>query len=173
MRTYNIDKGKHRAPFHLPKIALSRTGCARFRVRFSDGCLVMPDGVDRYDFSKAVGLGVGDHHIESIRLGWRSNGEEIELSAYYYVDGCRHSDVKGELMLGTVKASEWVDVVVAIRKDTMFISAGKHFVRVARGEKHSMWPILYLLHPFFGGDQPSQADCTIEVDIIRFGGRTA
>lgn len=139
----------------------------RFRIRFGAGCLVTPTGTDAFDVNKGVGLGVGNHRWESMRLGWRSNGSRIELSAYYYVDGVRHSDNVGELVLGSYAPDQWIEGTIAIRKGSLCVVAGGRIVRVQRG-KPNWLPVVYLCHPFYGGDQPAPAECVVDVEVLSF-----
>jgi len=172
METYTIRKGRHDAEgVRWPQIKFGHQGTLRFRIRFGKGCLVACPGVDRYDFNKATGLGLGDHRRESARLGWRGTGTHIELAGFFHVDGKFLPDLRGEMLLGAVKADEWVEVEITATATHLSVrcidlaDVERPGVQAKRGDRHWL-PVTYLTNPFFGGNQTAQADCVIDVELL-------
>ena len=170
MRSYTILKGQHGAKgVKLPMLRLGGTASLKFRIKFSTGCCKAVDGVDRYDFSKASGIGVGDHRVESVRLGWRGTGKTVELAGFFHVDSAFVPDIRGEKLLGSVRAGEWVEVSVAVRKESLFISCLGKALRVPRGKERALLPICYLTNLWYGGNRPAPTDCQVDVELLHFG----
>ena len=60
----------------------------RYRVNFLEGCCSFPSQCPE-SWNKLFGLSYGHHHRNSIRIGWRGTGEEVEIAAYVYERGVR------------------------------------------------------------------------------------
>lgn len=89
-------------------------------VTFDASCLYEPLDSE-HDYNKLFGWSFGFHHRNSVRVGWRSQGNQIELILYVYEDGKRcDTDIPGILCdigkkyrvtLRRIKDEYWLSVV--------------------------------------------------------------
>lgn len=135
------------------------------RVYFSSSCLYRLN--ENYDqINKLFGFSEGYHHWNSARIGWRcTDGANIELLAYCYVDGVRISKT-----LLTCKPDTWVFCNIQNQDSKYIFKAfnSKDKLRTAVVEKNSKWSFyslfklfIYNLYPYFGGKIPAPRDMGI------------
>jgi hypothetical protein len=167
--TFRIKKGRHRArPLYWLRwwpLLWNPYQVAR-RVTFSFSCKYTLEGDDQYDTNKLFGIAYGGVHRESARFGWRYDPDRYKfvLSAYCYVKGQR-------------TITDLCEVVANHAYDCWIIPAGGRYIfEVCRTDGLQLalkdFPyshkrkIAFLLGLFFGGNQPSPHDMTIQLKKI-------
>lgn len=135
-----------------------------FDIMFDESCLYTNDDSE-HDWNKAFGWSNSllpyywkegkkwqtGHHKNSVRLGWRSDGKQIELAMYTYQNGKR---VIKPIMF--VPVNSWIRVGMFIRTDEF----GIRLVMTVKSQNASIhqmdltdykigWG--YRLYPYFGG----------------------
>ena len=91
---YTIKQGKHYAsPRCLFCLPTTLVGISKV-VTFEQDCFYNPAvlATDAKDINKLFGFSYGLFNTDSLRVGWRSTGTEIELIAYLHVDGKRYQE---------------------------------------------------------------------------------
>lgn len=155
---FKITAGNHyTSTFQWPftfKKTVSKT------VRFSPSCATYVSD----DINKLFGLSDGlDIHQNSVRIGWRGEGDKISLWSYVYSNGERIME-----RLVDVRPDEVVMAIVGIslsgRKYWISFLTESDAVRHRVKRKSKWWGPRVLLRPYFGGDSPAPVD--IEIDLI-------
>ena len=130
-------------------------------VRFDPSCSYELPGPDNFDVNKLVGHSIGwNHHQESVRFGWRSSQDKIELSAYAYIEGQRHIETMCQVPLNME-----VDLFILVEQ------AHYRFIVFRDGLLHAELELKkerrfqpgYRLWPYFGGDRPAPHKIRIEL----------
>lgn len=115
------------------------------------------------DINKLYGVAdCGTHHHEnSARFGWRWNGENIEIFAYYYVNKVRNS-----VKLGNATIGQENRYVLSIEGNQYVFQFNEKVTKVNR---HCDIPEFdgYLLYPYFGGDETAPHDISIHLSILK------
>lgn len=155
---YEIKKGEHssqRPGMGKRLISLTDGRHLHFRARFTNSCLYTPENDDinkLYGFTDAN----SSVHQNSIRIGWRHNGNgQIEIFAYWYKDGVRGIEKLGSTTSGIEDEYE------------LWARNGWYYFRFNQTEfstertKDSEKGIRVRLFPYFGGDLPSPDDMLI------------
>jgi len=149
LKKYTIKKGSHYSGFHLSPFY--DKNIAKYEVVFSKSCIYDLQNQDQYDVNKLFGLSYGYHHIDSVRFGWRADGDKIEISAYCYRDGERlikemcHIDIDKPYLFEIKNIGSYYELEL---KDE---SSG--FFSYARIAKPAIIKLGYRLFPYFGGNQ--------------------
>lgn len=160
---FTIKEGKHYSDKWAHKLlrAVNLSRKVEYLVNFDRRCLYTVDGVDRFDINKLFGFSIGlNHHGNSARFGWRSNGEEIIISAYVYREG-----VVETVVVGSVSPGERFKASIEV------IGRKYRFTAVGPGQISSIsefnagtcfYPGLSLW-PYFGGSRTAPHDMSIEL----------
>ena len=166
---FTIAKGKHSALIefcpHFGITEMERT------VIFSDSCLYV-DKSGENDWNKVFGFSYGNHHKNSIRVGWRcSKPNKLSLGLYYYINGKRNHFAVKEIKTNTpytvkLKVTQ-SDISIAVSKfnePTQIIYA-KYKVEPKFGTMFTKltpkWG--YYLYPYFGGQEKAPYDMKIRI----------
>ena len=138
-KVYKISK--HYSSHGITSVGNYLTGSAIF----TESCSYDDSGYDQVN--KLVGISIGKFspHENSLRIGWRclNASGNIELLAYYYIDGERFEDI-----ICSVKTNEAFDYTLSV-KDGYSITINSHQWSDINNvvSKKSNW----LLYPYFGG----------------------
>lgn len=100
---HTIKKGKHDAK-ELAFGIHTGTRSEVWEVEFNNTNLYEPLDQE-HDWNKLCGWSYGMHHKNSIRAGWRSAGEKIELCLYLYENGERYTSSKTIIIPTDFKAT--------------------------------------------------------------------
>jgi hypothetical protein len=127
---------------------------------FHDSCFYLEASDDKYDINKLVGLSAYFfHHIESVRIGFRTNTKDItlmDLFLYAYDDKTRMKEV----FICSVAATEWFSFKVEIRPESFVATVNGIERQVARTRANTS-EVKYLLFPYYGGNQKAKQDMRI------------
>jgi hypothetical protein len=166
MKTYHIPAGHHYAP-HLPRFYFGKNNFT-IHFCFDKGCEYKIQGEDSADINKLFGVSFGQHHKNSIRIGWNSVGDgNINLYYYAYNNGNRSYS-----FIGTCKM--YVEQTIKIELDfkrnvvqiTNSVTGSEKSVRTK--EIVFIYPNLkvgYYLYPYFGGNRTAPHDMYIDLKI--------
>ncbi len=162
--TYKIKCGEHYSR-HWPKIHLGETNLI-FRFKFGLGCwfpLVVPDDHAR---NKLCGLGFGDHHQNSVRVGWTPNKEinRIDLYFYLYSGGKRI-----EQYFTTVNLGHLYEMEIDLVEDLVCFNLMENYEAVAIDSMYYKLPWFQwgaILFPYIGGQLPARTDTYIDLALI-------
>ncbi len=167
IKTYHIRARHHYAP-HLPKFYLGMKKKFFIDFRFMEGCQYQFQGEDSADINKLFGVSFGQHHKNSIRIGWNSAGNgEIKLYYYAYEDGERTFN-----FIGTCKMYEFqllkleLDFDNNLVKITNSVTGLPDSVRTKEiPYKFPRFKLGYYLFPYFGGNRTAPTDTYIQLNI--------
>lgn len=153
---YSITKGNYcTSSLHFGitfKTAVTKT------VRFSPSCSHYVSD----DINKLFGLSDGFQiHKDSIRIGWRGEGDKISLWLYAYSGGERYMSrildiLPTEVFTATVSVDPLHYGVV--------IKTAHGINKEFYPRESKWWGPRVFLRPYFGGDLPARE--TIEIDLI-------
>jgi len=155
--TYVIPAGSHYSSQSSYKSF--QDSVLKFTVRFDSSAIYTNvEASNQGDINKLYGFGEeGSHHENSARFGWNWENRKLNLYAYCYVAGERHSILMGEAVIGneyncTIRLSG-DSYVFYFNNITHSIPRTLH-TKVATG---------YLLYPYFGGDETAPHEITIHI----------
>ena len=159
-KVYLILKGKHRAVVRFRPFLGFRNNI-RIRVAFHYSCLERVKGIDSLDANKLYGVSFGRHHRNSIRIGWRSTGNQIELCAYHYNRGVRTInwleptiDVSKEYYITVLLKKDIYEILLTDRKASFYNNTYMKY-------KFPFFRIGYYLYPYFGGNRTAPINMRI------------
>jgi hypothetical protein len=160
---YLIKKGNHfKSNFTWFPLTLSNT--IQGECYFHENCFFIENNEDKYDINKLVGLSSSYfHHIESIRIGFRTNTENvglIDLFLYAYDDKVR---LKFDFIC-SVKPLEKFNYKVQILEDKFVVSVNDIVREAPRTAKNNIW-VKYKLYPYYGGNETPDQDMNITLTI--------
>lgn len=157
-KEYVIDKGSHfsHEAGMVKSIAFSRGSSMRFKARFSEETLIQPE-TDKDDISKLFGFCDCNSlvHDNSIRIGWRSTGTEIEIYAYWYSSGKMGYNLLGKTLPGVEDTYE----LQAVGNKYIFNFNGTIFE--APRTTSCNHGIMAKCYPYFGGNSTSPVTMSI------------
>lgn len=162
MKNYTIPKGEH-SSMTFPKLYLGYKKRFDLEVVFDDSCIYeLDDAIDQLDINKLFGVSFGDHHKNSIRIGWNYNLSTKNIVIYYYVyeDGIRMYSEIDRVELNT-------KIKLAIELDTDNGDFTIHAPNCScnRVYKYPDWLIGYYLNPYFGGNQVAPHEVVVKMNI--------
>jgi hypothetical protein len=159
---YLIKKGKHRS--NNSRFTVSFANIIEGEAFFEQSCFYLEDGDDKYDISKLIGLSAYYfHHIESVRIGFRTNIIDtnlIDLFVYAYDDKVR---VK-EVYICSVAPLERFSFKIEILPDQFVVRVNNTVKTVIRSRNYSS-RFKYVLYPYYGGNQKAKRDMHISLTI--------
>lgn len=169
--TYTIVQGAHNSKpscflcGHMGITYMSK------EVVFSESCLYDPLdlGSDASDINKLFGFSYGLTSYDSIRVGWRSKGEYIELLAYLHVGGKRYTEPKKRYAIFEVPVDPMVPVYCSISVDpstkTFVITAeqGSYFGACVGNYPFKNVTNGWYQFPYFGGNRT--APTTMQITL--------
>jgi hypothetical protein len=139
----------------------------RFEVKFNQSAAYTTQKPEnQFDINKLYGFSDcgAQHHVNSARVGWRWNGQEVELFAYCYAN-----KVNKSVLLGKMKIDEAKTVAISVQsREYIFELDGK----TVKMERHCDTETFqgYQLYPYFGGDETSPHEITILIRNLDTGG---
>ena len=161
--TFTIEKGKHYSDrfFHKLFNLVNFTSFNTWTIIFDESCQYELLGPDQYDVNKLIGFSIGaNHHKESARFGWRSVANEIEISAYAYVNSKRIIEPIAKVPLNT-NIDLFLDVEQHAKPFAVAFSTGPHVE--TKIPKITPFAIGYSLWPYFGGNCPAPHKMKMEI----------
>jgi hypothetical protein len=169
MEVYEIKEGYHSSGFkfspHFKRVS------KKYEVVFSPQCLYPSFDTER-DFNKLFGWSCGilpryikgqlkpPHHVNSVRVAWRSTDDgKIELALYTYKDGVRSINT----LIRTLERGTVYQIGLTLEDGYVLLK-----VKNPRGVTSSMYVLRefptgvgYSLYPYFGGNNPAPHDMNI------------
>ena len=164
MGSYKIKKGNHYS-LHWPKFHFGETNI-KFKFKFGAGCWYETVVPDDYAFNKLCGLGCGDHHKNSVRVGWcpAKDINRIDLVFYLYTNGQRV-----EQHFATVNLSQEYEIEIDLSSDLVSFNLTSNQESVAIDSIYYKLPWFRwgaILFPYIGGQLPARANTYIDLTII-------
>ncbi len=165
---YHIDKGSHYCSgdggFAWPLHAGSWRRTWKWAATFGPGCDYRLNGVDSLDMNKLVGVSLWDHRKNSIRLGWRHDGDGM-IGIYPYITLNGRGDRQNQRRLASVPMHTRVEVSIRLGKGWSVVSCN------GVGSEHEItdpprFRAGYYLRPYFGGTQPAPNSMYIDVECL-------
>lgn len=166
---FRIPKGKHYArPWRFWLWWNKRT--FSWNVKFTPSCKYNLGNEDQLDQNKMCGIGyLPHHHKNSARFGWRYRPDrnEIELSAYCYVDGERiirsiaFVKVNQECKVNLTVGSDHYYFDVLVSTIGRYENAG--MITVGHNLKRKLQ---YRLGLYFGGNRTAPWDMAVHIDRV-------
>ncbi len=158
---YLIKKGNHKSSGINFGLSLFKSEF-NYVAKFTKSCIYSFKNEDKFDINKLCGVSTSyNHHNQSARFGWRSNGAGgIQLFAYWYDCGERkseaimHLDIEEEVHLKI----QCLDDKFVFYADTLF----ENRFCVAKINKKPSF-LKYNLFPYFGGNRKSPQEITINL----------
>lgn len=133
--------------------------------KFNDTCVYDIDK-DQSDVNKLIGVSLGNHHKNSIRVGWRCKENSIEICGYLYQNGMRKPTIVITSIPVTVcefdlllKYNSRIGTVSAELRQGSFI-IGADVWQFQYPYKKACWS--YGLGLYFGGNRTAPKDMYIE-----------
>jgi hypothetical protein len=121
---------------------------------FDSSCAVKTDDLNKLmgfvDCNSSV-------HVQSARIGWRYNGNKIELWTYIYFDAKRITN-----RIAEVDLNEWFDCEIGFTKQTYFFSVNGVDAFEPRSNICTSG-FYFILQPYFGGNDPAPQDVNVFV----------
>lgn len=123
---YTIKKGSHYPTNRclLPCGGKNDRTSMSALVSFDDTCFYDPTvlGTDAGDINKLFGYGYGYFNTDSVRVGWRSKKDYIELFIYLHVGGKRYIPAQKSKLNYTVKKGETVALYLSNTADKAMLT---------------------------------------------------
>lgn len=159
-QTYIIKKGEHWSTYKQSSL---HTETLNFSVIFDETAIYQcKTEENQYDTNKLLGFSGCNsfHHDNSARFGWRWVDDQLNISAYCYIDGERI--VKP---IGSVPLNEPVNYkLTATKEKYIFELEGFDKMEIKRGGDCNIG-LYYMLYPYFGGDETAPHDINIKINI--------
>ncbi len=155
-RVFKIRKGFHRSTFDRDT---TNESFISFSVIFDNNCeYYTQDPINQYDINKLYGLSdCGTYHkTNSVRFGWRWDGNSIEINSYIRVDGNFYFE-----KICNVNLNEANDYSIQIFDDHYILRVGTIEKKINKkcnfiGKRYKLWP-------YFGGDETAPHDIVIRI----------
>ena len=155
--TYVIPAGEHYSSQSAFKAF--QDSVLTFTVRFDSSAIYTNrEASNQGDINKLFGFAEkGGHHENSARFGWNWENRKLNLYAYCYVEGERHSLSMGEAEIGKEYSCT---IRLTAAASTFHFNNNTHtipraiFTNTANG---------YLLYPYFGGDETATNEIRIYI----------
>jgi hypothetical protein len=161
-KLYTIPEGAHYAEGIRTSLVVGNT-VLRFRATFMENCLYIPTE-NPGQINKLYGMAYGQHHNCSARVGWRSDGNLIEVLSYVYTA----KDARESRTLGFVKPCQPHEYEIARKGDDLSISMDDEEPQKFKLFAPSL--IGYRLYPYFGGANPAPHRMQIEIEVLKLNG---
>ena len=161
VRTWTIPAGAHDA--NGATVATTSSDRLQFRARFDlSAQYATADPSNQSDINKLRGFSdcSSHHQQDSARFGWRWSTDRVEVLAYTYVRGERHS-----ALLGSVQPGEWHEYELRATPSGYVFGFDGTDTAMARGCSEEGL-LKYHLWPYFGGDEVAPHTITIQMDEL-------
>ena len=123
---------------------------------FTDSTIYQFDDADQYDVNKLFGFSFGMHHNNSVRFGWRPNGDlsKIEIVGYEYHDKLRIPTIP----ICEVQLNKWYKYQLKYNAKTSYIeytviSDDENFGMQHPIKLKKLFTFGYKLDLYFGGNK--------------------
>ncbi|MCS6823954.1 MAG: hypothetical protein NZ529_06630 [Cytophagaceae bacterium] len=158
--TFTIKAGTHRS---TQKVSLLQRKQLKFIAYFDSSAIyTLSDSVEQYDINKLFGFSdCGTlHEQNSARFGWRYLNNRIEIFAYVYCNGVRHTQY-----LTCVSPFEQVIYQIIAENNFYIFNVKDAYAELPRAcnDEHN---IKYHLFPYFGGTLEAPHDINIYIKEI-------
>lgn len=162
VRTFTIPSGDH---YSTPRLSESlQSNTLQFYARFDESAVYdFHDAAMQTNVNKLLGFADCNslHHQNSARFGWRWNNNQLEITAYCYVNSQRV-----EAFIGTVALNEYNYYEIELTRDAyVFRLNNLEPVFIQRGTTCDTG-IYYKLWPYFGGTLAAPHDVHIDIKSI-------
>lgn len=160
MKIYTIRELSHYA-FHLPRLYVGAKKTMLCKFRIFTQCWYEKRG--NYDINKLCGWSFGNHHKNSIRVGWRPADIpwNIDLFFYYYQEGKCGWDY-----FTTIKCNSLHVLNISLNEaeeSVDFLIAGGVRTKIHAKIKQKKYG--YYLFPYFGGTRTAPKEMYIELKM--------
>src|SRR3990167_3831510 len=161
---YTIWKNWHYS-LHFPRLHFGRTHL-KVKFRMLDGCWFAKEVPDDFAINKLVGLGWGNHHKNSARLGWTDRKEpgRINLFFYLYLIGKRY-----EYPFDTIEIGLQYEFEMDLEDGVIYFKLVKPDGIIAeRYNSYSLPKFRYgaILMPYCGGALAARIDTYIDLEFV-------
>lgn len=163
---YTIKKGEHTSGTHID---VTYNDNIEAYVQLSESMHYrLQDTVDQWDVNKIIGLSDAiHHHTASIRLGWRSIQNRIDLVAYVRQEGIHRTypliemeNAKGVIYTKIIIYPMYYKITVMDIND----KGNTNTLQIKRNKPYT--GIRYKLYPYFGGLSKAPHDIQINIKEI-------
>jgi hypothetical protein len=156
-KVYNIPKGEHYCKEStFSNLAVSEI---EFTVQFDSSAIYKTtDPNNQYDINKLWGFTEGtDNHLNSARIGWSFNENQLRLYGYAYADGNRNS-----IEIATININQPIKCGIKVA-DGVYVFTVNGITRFLPRTVIGKFAVGYKQFPYFGGDEPAPHDVTIMI----------
>jgi hypothetical protein len=155
--TYVIPAGAHFS--NQSSFKSFQDSILHFTVRFDSSAIYTnKDASNQGDINKLYGFGEdGGHHENSARFGWNWENRKLNLYAYSYVEGERHS-----VFLGNAVIDKEYSCTIRLTADAYVFHFNNNTRSISRA-LNSKIASGYLLYPYFGGDETAPHEIRIYI----------
>jgi hypothetical protein len=115
--------------------------------------------VDDLDINKLFGRSFGLHHKNSVRFGWRIDGNKIAIYSYSYVNGQRISN-----MITKCSVEKEYKFTMTTKDKLTILEVDCDSYKIRYGVETGGSNFGYKLYPYFGGNKTAPHDLTIYLD---------
>lgn len=155
--TYVIPAGAHYSNQSTFKSFLDSV--LQFTVRFDSSAIYTSNAASNQgDINKLYGFAEeGGHHENSARFGWNWENSKLNLFAYSYIEGERHS-----LPLGEAIIDKEYSCTIRLAPDAYIFNFNSNTRSISRSLNSNI-ATGYLLYPYFGGDETAPHEIRIYI----------
>lgn len=157
-----IREGEHGATGLRVSVVVGNTRL-RFKAKFYPNCIYKPQR-EPEQISKLYGISYGKHHHCSARIGWRSDGNRIEVLSYVYTA----HEQRVSRHIAFIDVQEWHEYTILRQGQMVELSMDDGPAHTY--ELISPTAIGYRLFPYFGGEIPAPHEMWIEVEVLELNG---
>lgn len=161
---YTVSKGNH---YSIHDGDFLNNDILQFDVKFDNTVIYsLSDTNDQKDFNKLYGFCDCNSlvHENSARFGWRWYDNQIEIFAYYYVNGKPNIDKMSSMedYMGSVKPNEVNHYSIRISGNHYIFQLNNKILETPRHQKCKAGGY-YKLYPYFGGTSIAPHDINIYI----------
>lgn len=156
-KVYNIPKGEH----YCKESTFSNLTASEieFTVQFDSSAIYSTtDPNNQYDINKLWGFTEGiDNHLNSARIGWSFNENQLRLYGYSYADGNRNS-----IEISVIDINQPINCSIKVA-DGVYIFTVNGITKFLPRAVVGKFAVGYKQYPYFGGDETAPHDVTIRI----------
>ncbi len=162
---HTIKYDRHRTNKPKLKLHWGKTRLAH-KVTFTDSCIYKTkDKKNQKDINKLFGLSYGWHHKNSIRFGWRCNGDRISILAYMYRDDERVNEWDENIYIEDIDINKEYSFEISFGDGNFLLAIfdKDKLIGTTILKAGNLYPLGYYLNPYFGGDEKAPHDISIKI----------
>lgn len=132
--------------------------------KFTETAIYFIEDEDQYDVNKLFGFSFGWHHRDSVRFGWRPNGDlsKVEIVGYEYINKLRVPTIP----ITDIELNKWYEYTIkysALSSQIEYIvtDGTEHHSTVHPITLKNKWNLGYKLFLYFGGNKKAPHDIVI------------